>query len=87
MELFVTKINGFQVLTFVAKSSILNFVVVVNTPLQPVLWRNYSDTLLFYKSNFTRTKALILVKKINSKLRKKPGLLSRRTQVQSVVAS
>ena len=79
MELFVTKINGFQVLTFVAKSSILNFVVVVNTPLQPVLWRNYSDTLLIYKSNFTRTKALILVKKINSKLRKKPGLLSRRT--------
>ena len=33
----------------------------------------------FYKKNFIRTKALVLVKKIKNKLRIRLGLLSRRT--------
>ena len=42
MELIVTKVNGFQLLTFLTKTSILDFVVVVDMSLQPALWRNYS---------------------------------------------
>ena len=36
-------------------------------------------TLVFYRNNFIRTKALVLVKKIKNKLRTKPDLLFRRT--------
>ena len=36
MELFVTKVNGFQQLTFVTKVSISDLVVVLDTPLTSV---------------------------------------------------
>ena len=38
-----------------------------------------SHCTLFCKNNFTRTKALILAKKVKNKLRTKPGLLAHRT--------
>ena len=41
MALFVTLVNGFQLLTIVTNSSVLDFLVVLDTPL------NYIDILCF----------------------------------------